>query len=326
MESFIIEMVFAAIVTLLATPRIARYLKASGIMARDQHKRDKPLLPTSGGIPVFFGFYLAVSLYIFLRVYYFGDMSDLLPIMAVLLSTAIITVIGFLDDIRVNLGSNQERIGLKQWQKPLLTLVAAIPLMALKVGNPSMSLPLIGLVNVGILYPLVFVPVGVMGAANMVNLLAGLNGLETGMAIVYLGSLAYFAFLNSTLAAKVIAFAGLGAALGFYYWNKFPAKVLPGDSLTYFFGALLANLAIIGNMEKVALVISIPFFFEFALKLRGKLKQPTVGTVNRDKILKLNEGIYSLPHFWMKGKHTEKQVVFRICVIIAVFSVLAWFV
>ena len=326
MESFVLEMLFAALVTYFATPLFAKYLKASGILARDQHKPEKPLRPTSGGIPLLFGFYLAVSFYVFLRVYYFSDASGIIDIFAVLLSIAIITFIGFLDDIRVNLESGDERIGLKQWQKPLLTLPAAIPLMVLKLGVPEMSLPLVGPVYLGIIYPLLLVPIGVVGAANMVNLLAGLNGLETGMAIIYLGSLALFSLSHSTLSARIIAFAALGSAIGFYYWNRYPSKVLPGDSLTYFFGAIMANLAIIGNLEKFALIISIPFFIELALKLRGGLKKPTVGTVADGKVLRLDEEIYSIPHFWMNGKYTEKQVVHRVMAVMLLFAVLAWFV
>ena len=78
-----------------------------------------------------------------------------------------------------------------------------------------------------LIYPLVLVPIGVVGAANMVNMLAGFNGMETGMGIIYMGSLGLYAYFNGRQVAALIALVTLAALLGFYYYNRFPAKILP---------------------------------------------------------------------------------------------------
>ena len=63
----------------------------------------------------------------------------------------------------------------------------------------------------------------------------------------------------------------VGALIGFYIYNKFPAKVFPGDILTYSVGALIAGMAILGNFEKIAVFVFIPYIIETILKSRGKL-------------------------------------------------------
>ena len=322
METFIVEAVIAGVCSLLLAVWIKGYFRKSGLVGKDVHKEGQPRLPTSGGIPVFLGFYFAASAYVFLRAYLFGTYEGLLEVMAGLLAIALVTFIGFLDDLN---SADGKRVGLKQWQKPLLTLPAVLPLVALGLGEPIVTLPILGAVNLSHIYTLAYVPLLFMGASNMVNLLAGLNGLESGMGIIYLTSLSLYAFFFSGLAAKIIAFAALGAVAGFFIINKFPAKMLPGDSLTYFLGAVLATIAIVGNMDKAFFVVSIPFFIELFLKLRGRLREPTVGKLVNGK-LQRQGGIYSLPHLFMNGKYSERQVVRAMWLVTAIFSALAWLV
>ncbi|MBR9690013.1 MAG: hypothetical protein GOV01_03905 [Candidatus Altiarchaeota archaeon] len=322
METFIIEAVLAAFGAYFFGRWISKYFRVAGLVGKDVHKEGQPTLPTSAGIPAFIAFYFAVMAYVFFRTYVIKEYTGLLDIMASTLSIAFITFIGFLDDVNVAKGG---RVGLKQWQKPLLTLPAAVPLMALRVGNSVMSLPFLGEVSFGSLYPLLLIPLAVVGASNMVNLLAGLNGLEAGMGIIYLTSLSLYAYFNAGIAAKIIAFGALGATAGIFLLNRYPAKILPGDSLTYFLGGVLATVAIVGNIEKAALVAAVPFLIEGLLKARGKFKRPTVGKIVNGKIVREGE-IYSIPHIFMNGKYTEKQIVRFVWLISGFFSVLVWFV
>jgi UDP-N-acetylglucosamine--dolichyl-phosphate N-acetylglucosaminephosphotransferase len=41
--------------------------------------------------------------------------------------------------------------GLRQWQKPIFTFFAALPIMVINAGQSTMNLPLIGSVDFGIL-------------------------------------------------------------------------------------------------------------------------------------------------------------------------------
>jgi len=313
-------------IVILVTPWLIRYLRKIKLIVKDMNKKNKPLVPISGGLAVMAGIFIGLMTYIFFQTFYFKNTSFITPIFAGLTTIIMITFVGFLDDIIIN-KSNTGSSGLKQWQKPLLTLSAAVPLMVINAGTTTMALPFLGRLDVGLIYPLLFIPIGVIGAANMVNMLAGFNGLETGMGIIYTGMLGLYAFVNERETAALFALIIFAALIAFNYYNKFPAKILPGDSLTYLLGGSLAVIAIIGNIEKAAIIISIPFFIEFVLKARSKFKADSFGYYKNGKIFCKYKENYSILHLITRtGKFTEKQVVNIMLLIELFFSGLIWVV
>jgi UDP-N-acetylglucosamine--dolichyl-phosphate N-acetylglucosaminephosphotransferase len=217
--------------------------------------------------------------------------------------------------------------GLKAWQKPLLTIPAAIPLMAIMAGDTTMNLPLLGTINFGILYPLLIVPIGVIGASNMVNMLGGFNGLEAGMGLVYTLSLGIFAYFHGKTIAAIIFLVTSGALLAILRYNFYPAKILAGDSLTYTLGAVVACGAIIGNMEKAALITMFPFLVQGALKFYSKFKlgyfASDLGILRRDGTIECKySNIYSWTHLMMKFNLTEKQIVLVMMIVQIIFAFL----
>ena len=314
------------------TPWLIKYLRKIDIIVKDQNKESKPLVPISGGLAVLAGMLSGLLLFIFFRVFFYNagglvlNTYNLMLIFAAMVSLFIISLVGFLDDLVIK--SNKDAsLGLKQWQKPLLTLAAAIPLMAVNAGTAKVALPFFGTVELGLIYPLIFIPIGVVGAANMVNMLAGFNGMETGMGIIYTGMLGLYAYINGRQVAALIALVAFSSLLAFFYYNKVPAKILPGDSLTYLLGGVIAVIAILGNIEKAALIISIPFFIEFLLKLRGKFKMQSYGYGKDNKVHSLYNKIYSIPHlFTRSGKFTEKQIMYSMIIMEIFFSLLIWVV
>ncbi|GAG45648.1 unnamed protein product, partial [marine sediment metagenome] len=113
------------------------------------------------------GFIFGVLYYIALRTFYFSFDTTTLPILATVTTILIITLVGVIDDL---LGW---KLGLRQYQKPILTLIAALPIMVINVGQTEMILPIIGLVNFGLIYPLIIIPIAIVGASNGFNMLAG---------------------------------------------------------------------------------------------------------------------------------------------------------
>jgi len=330
----ILTVFFSFAITFLITPIFIRFLRKADIVGTDIHKASKPLLPTSMGIPVAIGIFFSLMLFVFIRTFIYSDSADVVYIFATVTTILLITFTGFLDDLlhhrtRDIHGDNRGPGGLKFWQRLLLVFPAAIPLMVISAGTTTMSFPFIGDVNFGLLYPLLLIPIGVVGAANMVNLLGGLNGMEAGMGLVYtfmLGLYAYFVAGSSI--ATLIAFSTFGALLAVFYFNKYPARILPGDSIQYLLGAVLVSIAVLGNMEKAVVVASLPFVIEFALKLRGRLQNTTVGFLNKDgKVQSKYDKIYSIPHIFMKtGKFTEKQIVLFMILLELGFASLIWVV
>ena len=304
-----------------------RFLRKIDLVVKDVHKENTPLVPVSGGLAVLGGLIAGLMWYIFIQTFYYETSQTLLLLFSAITTILLITFIGFIDDLIVE-KSKDETSGLKQWQKPLLTLFAAVPLMVVQAGTSTMLIPFLGRIDIGLIFPLLFVPIGIVGASNMVNMLAGFNGSETGMGLVYIGMLGLYAYYHGRFSAAAIAGITFFSLLAFYYYNKVPAKILAGDSLTYLLGGILVTIAVLGNIERAALIASVPFFMEFLLKAKGKFKKKSIGFYDNGKIRShYGNKIYSIPHLLTRtGKFTEKQVVYFMIFIQLIFSSLIWII
>ena len=320
--------------TIFGLPLWISRAKKTGLTGKDMNKKDHPDVAELGGVIVIAGFLIGVLVYLAIDTFYLKhgsvaiQLNRDLKIAASLLTIMIITMIGFIDDI---LGW---KIGLRQWQKPILVALAALPLMVVNSGTSEIALPLIGVVDIGLLFPLVVIPIAISGASNAFNMLAGYNGLEAGLGIVILSALGYRAWTQDIGWVAIMAFCMVFALIAFYYFNKYPAKIFPGDSLTYPVGGLIAIIAILGNIERLALFLFIPYFIEFFLKFRGLMQKESFGVPNEDNSLrKPYDKYYGIEHVMIdvitkiKKKAYEKDVVYSIIaleVVLAVIGLSIW--
>src|SRR3989339_744366 len=265
------------------TPWFIRYLTRIGLLVKDQHKDGKPLIPISGGLPVLAGVFFGVMFAIFIQTFYYHSTDRLIDLLAFTSSLFAITLVGFFDDLLIR-KDKEESSGLKQWQKPLLTAIAAVPLMVINAGETVLAVPFFGSLDVGLLYPLVLIPLGVIGASNMVNMLAGYNGLEAGLGIIYLGNLSVYAYMHGSEVAALIGAISCAALFAFLFFIEGVLK-LRGRLKKQSYGMYYKDGKIKSLYEKV---YSIPHFFT------------------------------------IDGKFTEKQVVVFVYFIGLLFSGLIW--
>ncbi len=334
MVILLIAIIFSFIITYFATPMFINFFKEIGMESNDVHKAKKIMVPMGGGICALFGLLFGIFLYIALKTFIVKDSEGFLELFSAIASILLITISGFFDDLsnkQVKYEGFTYKKGLKQWQKPLLTLPAVIPLMVINAGTSSMSLPLFGVVEFGLIYPLLIVPIGIIGCANMVNLLGGFNGLEASMGAIYTLSLGLFSLYIGETVSAVILLSTATALLAFLIFNFHPAKIFPGDSLTYLLGGVVAVCTILSNMEKFALMTMSLFLLEGLLKARSliNLKKfaTSLGIIDKKtgKIKSKYDKIYSLTHLAMgKNGSTEQQVVIKLTLAQIIISIIPW--
>ncbi|MDM7911711.1 MAG: hypothetical protein QUS09_01290 [Methanotrichaceae archaeon] len=174
------------------------------------------------------------------------------------------------------------------------------------------------------------VPIGIVVASNAFNMVAGYNGLEAGMGVIIFSALGYVAFMNRREDAAALSLMMVCTLLAFLYYNWYPAKVFPGDSMTYSVGALTACVAILGDMEKIAVVLFVPYALDFFLQLRGSFSKEAFAEVREDGSLGgLKDGVYHLTHLAiavlkrLRGRVYERDVVVFVCGIEVLTAVLA---
>lgn len=293
---------------LVAGPLVIRAAKRRQVLlVHDQNKPGKPLVSTLGGIIMLAGFTVGILYQIYL-----GD--NLVNILAALCAILLVTLLGLLDDM----------VNLPQWIRALLPVFAAAPLSATRAGVTIMTVPLLGQIDFGRWYRILIVPLGITGAANAVNMVAGLNGLEAGMAAVMTGTLLLISVKLGASAAAALAAAAFGCLLAFLFFNWYPAKILPGNSGSYFAGAVIATICVLGNVEKAGIIMMGPYFVELLLKARSGFRAEAFGKLRKDGTLEA-PGMDSLNHLVMKlGRFTEAQIVSILIAIEFVFCAFAY--
>ena len=308
---YVAVFLLAYAVTNFVLPKIIPRLLQRGLSGRDMNKLARPEVAEMGGIAVFFGFVSAIMLALFFHSY-FGLFQGL-NLTALLAASSTIVIMGLSGLVDALLGWKS---GIKQWQKTVLPIVAALPLMVLpeSIGFTDMVVPFVGGVQFGILYSLIIVPIAVTGASNAVNMLAGFNGLEAGIgSIIALTFIAIALFKDDptrTIEVIILMAALLGALLGFLRHNWFKAKVFPGDTLTLMMGAAFAAAAIVGNLEKIGLGLFALYFVELLFKAKHRFRSECFGLPQKDGTLKADPKGGSLTQFIMRrGRFTEPQVV-----------------
>ncbi|MEA3414262.1 MAG: glycosyl transferase family 4 [Nanoarchaeota archaeon] len=301
------------LITIFVVPIWIRRAKAENMVGRDIHKKGKPKVAEGGGIVVLIGFVVSIMAYIGIRTFIFQDQTHLIEIFGLLGVLLLASIVGIFDDL---LGWKR---GLSQRARLVLIFFSAVPLMVLGAGDFS----ILGY-QIGILYPLILIPLGIIGATTTFNFLAGYNGLETSQGIILLSGLTIVTFITGNWWLSLISACMIAALIAFYFFNKYPAKVFPGDILTYSVGALIACIAILGNIELIALFFFIPYLLEILLKLRGKLKKQSFGKLEKDGSLSIKEGIYGLEHLaiWFLKKIKGKAYEWEVPIVINVFQIL----
>jgi len=266
MLEILIAILVSFVVVVVFMPQAIKMLKEKGITGIDVHKLGRPEIPKGGGFVLLFAIVFALLVVVGLNT--FQKLSvEMVGLFAALVSILLASMIGLLDD----------QLDFSNRAKVILPMVATIPMMAVSVGTPTMNIPFIGLVNFGIAYALVIVPLMMTFIIDASNMYGGMNGLEVGLSTINASGLIVYVLLKpvmqgsaispNELQAGTIAAALLGASLGFLIFNWYPAKVLPGDVGRLPIGAAIAAALIIGNMDRLAILMYIPFGINFLLYL-----------------------------------------------------------
>lgn len=301
--------------------------KSLNMLWEDMNKKNHPKnVAASGGIIVIFGFIIGLFSYLLLKSFITGRSSFETEIFALIGVVLLFCIIGLVDDL---LGWKKGGLSIKF--RIFMSIFASIPLVILNQGVPFVTLPFIGSVNLGLLFPLLVLPLAIGFVSTTFNFLAGFNGLEAGMGILMVGFLSFVAYFTGSFWLSIIGLCMVASLVAFLIFNWSPAKVFPGDILTYSVGALMVLMSVLGNFEKFLIVIYIPYFAEVGLKLRGKLKKHSFGKVNDNGYLELPyEKVYGLTHFAIyvlskfKKEVSEKDVVCFIFSIEILFILIAF--
>lgn len=285
-------------VSRLTMPRIIRKLEAADIVGKDIHKSWKPIVAEMGGFGILFGFIIGM----FSGIY----MHDVLTfnLVVVLVVILLVGIIGIVDDL----------LALSSKEKFSLLFLAGLPLIW--VAPP----------NVGLLY-LITIAIALSIGSNLTNMLAGLNGIESGLGIISMASLTIACIILGKYDVTIISMSMLGALIAFLYYNRYPAEIFPGDTGTLIIGAAVVCIAFIGRVKLIAFIILMPNIIDAVLKFysagfMNRQQQKPTQLNDEGKLVRPDVGFKSLIRLILRKPIAEKDAVKLIWAIGFVFGLL----
>jgi len=273
-----LAVITALLITFIMAPWIIGKLRQFSLT---QHVRDdgpkthfaKKGTPTMGGILIIMSVVISVLLW--------GDLSNKYILIMILAITGY-GIIGLADDYLKTIKKDSK--GLKGWYKFGAQILLAMGIGLLFYSDPGdayiakLSIPFFKkwLIDLGWFY-IPFSILVIVGASNAVNLTDGIDGLAIGLvgiaclangALVYISGHAGFSqylhvlHLPGTGELTVFCGAMFGAALGFLWYNSYPAEIFMGDVGSLGLGGALGTLAVITKQEIVLAVVGGIFVIE----------------------------------------------------------------
>ncbi len=231
------------LVTFLLTPVVRALSESVGMVdqPRQRHAHAKATA-TGGGIAVFLGFHAACFAMFLLPWVPFHGILDAVWWWHFLIVSTVLVCIGILDDLYE--------------LKPLVKLGGQV-LVAVLAFLFDMRIEMILGVSLPAAVDLVLTVLWFVAIMNAFNLIDGMDGLATGLALIASVGMAGSFLIRRMPADALVLIGAVGSCLAFLRYNFHPATIFLGDSGSMFLGFLLASVAVSSGGAKATTVTTI---------------------------------------------------------------------
>ena len=235
------------------TPLIQRLaIKINALDLPGERKLHRQPVPRLGGIAIYLAFLIALNIGVLLS-------DTLLRLfehalrgwLGLFFGGSVVLALGIVDDI----------YQLRPVKKLLFQTLAALIVYLSGLHITQIASPFNGSIELGWL-ALPATVFWIVGITNAMNLIDGLDGLASGIALIITATILFLSLVNGKPALAVISAVLCGSTLGFLRYNFNPARIFMGDSGSMFLGFTLAVLAVQGTQKSsTAVAILIPLLF-----------------------------------------------------------------
>lgn len=182
---------------------------------------------------------------------------------------------------------------------------------------------------------MIFIPIVIFiitAVSNGANITDGIDGLAAGTSAVILLTLAFFAYVSGNIIfadylnimflpnmgeATIFVIAMVGAVIGFFWYNTYPAQVFMGDTGSLMLGGVIAVLAIILRKELlipvlcgIFLVENISVMLQVAV-FKYRKRRFGLEYAQQNRLFKMSP----LHHHYQKEGYHESKIVNRMIII-----------
>ncbi|MCY3411470.1 MAG: hypothetical protein INQ03_07555 [Candidatus Heimdallarchaeota archaeon] len=274
------------ILTIIITPLIGRYMRSIGKIGRDVHKIDRPEVPESGGI----GFMLVYLILLVIGIVIAPTEVSRYRLIIMVGILTMVTLLGLYDDFKQ----------LSAIMKPGILVILALPVFFFRqingnaLATPTPMLPFIGETSLTIAYWVLAIFV-VAIPSNASNMLDVMNGSMSGSSIIIAFTALLSTFLipldeNALFIGRFASLTLMAVLLGFWWYNRYPAKIFAGDTGSLGAGAAIGLIAVYARLEfvlVVALLVHIMNSFSIISSIGGLRERHDI----RERPVKVIDGI-----------------------------------
>lgn len=228
---------FSFILVLITVPPILRVARAKHLFeAFEERKVHQQLVPPLGGVAIFIAFILSTIIA--------TTNLDFQLLKYVIASVMLMFFIGLKDDL----------IAISPKKKLLIQVCAALILVVLGNVRFTNLHGIAGIYDIGYIVSIIISVFTIIVITNAFNLIDGVDGLASGLAIMSTMILGVWFFMTGQHQLAILSMALLGSLVGFFLYNVFgnSNKLFMGDTGSLIIGIIVSFLIIRFNELNVA--------------------------------------------------------------------------
>jgi UDP-GlcNAc:undecaprenyl-phosphate GlcNAc-1-phosphate transferase len=296
--AYVVVVVVVITTTLAATPLVRRLaIRVDAVVRPDERRVHEHPTPTLGGLAMLIGLY--AGMFTAWRIHAFDEIfSGSTEPLGILIAATLIVVVGAVDDLR-EVSAPAKAAG--------MVLAASV----LVIGGTSilvLRVPFQGTFLLSADWSYLISVIWVVGMANAINFIDGLDGLAAGIVGIAAGAfflysmqLADAGLLQDGNAGPLVAIIVLGVCIGFLPFNVHPAKIFMGDCGALLLGLLMAasTMVVGGRTDQPfsgqsfffyapllipLLVLAVPILDTLFAIVRRATKRKGVATADKDHL------------------------------------------
>lgn len=313
--TFLLTFLLAALLSLVLTPTVTAISRRKGWFdGEGERKIHSGQIPRLGGTAIALSFFLSFPIALAIINGLFPGKFHITPSLVLLFASGLgFHLLGLVDDFR----------DLRARLKLAVQLGLAICIVAAGYSFKVVEIPMAPFrIDLGLFGPVLTV-VWIVGITNALNLIDGMDGLASGIALIGATVWAMLYLKTSQYLPALVALAAIGSILGFLFFNFPPATIFMGDSGSLFLGFILAVLPLLrgpvpaseAGLIPAFTICLIPILDTFAAILRRWRRHVSFFTADK----------YHLHHKMLNLGFSARQILAIIYSLTALlgFSVLA---
>lgn len=304
--------VLAAMLSVVVIMLLRKRMLSFGLKGIDINKEKRPEIPEAGGMLLLPGIWITAFVLI--------QLEWINPLAYVFLFTlTCFAAVGFFDDA-FKVFKREKGWGRYVTNRAMVLFLLTLPFTYLVMPTITGGCPCT------LYWYIVIGSLAILAASSLANSFAGLNGWEVGSSAIVLAGLTVMVSFSGIYTQTLVALCltVLGAQLALLYFNKYPARIFPGDSGTLLIGAFMGCTVLFVDRWYLAIGLFAPHLLDIFLKLKTN---PDDISQKREKPYVLKNGKIEVPQsgkldfakFLVKklGPMDEKRLVRKIHLVVA---------